>query len=264
MQSLAKFMINPMIYTFIGLFYILFKLKRQRRLVVVMTIYLYLVSIPLTGNLFWSAWETNDSYRQDKVYDASIVLGGRVDHNWYFKQKKYTNLPFDMSIYFQFNKESERIYAGIEFVKSGNAKNFLYSNFSPTINLNGGYESFNVSKLVRRFVVLNGVPEKNVIIYGNGVSNTVDEAVQFKVYSDRNNVAEILLITSGSHMRRAKALFRKQEITFDTFSVMRVIPIKHQLKNFKNFIPSHDGTKLTKSSLYELVGYIGYFLLGDL
>ena len=169
-----------------------------------------------------------------------------------------------MSNYFQFNKESERIYAGIEFVKSGNAKNFLYSNFSPTINLNGGYESFNVSKLVRRFVVLNGVPEKNVIIYGNGVRNTVDEAVQFKVYSDRNNVAEILLITSGSHMRRAKALFRKQEITFDTFSVMRVIPIKHQLKNFKNFIPSHDGIKLTKSSLYELVGYIGYFLLGDL
>ena len=69
-----------------------------------------------------------------------------------------------------------------------------------------------------------------MIIYGNGVSNTVDEAVQFKVYSDRNNVAEILLITSGSHTRRAKALFRKQEITFDTFSVMRVIQSSINLK----------------------------------
>ena len=264
MQSLAKFMTNPMIYIFFGLLYIFLKLKRQRRLVAAMIIYVYVVSIPLTGCLCWSIWKINDSFKQDKVYDVAIVLAGSVDHNWYFKQKKYASLPFDISNYFQFNKESERIYAGIEFVKSGNAKFFLHSNFIPKANVNGLYESFNVSELVQRFAILKGVPEKNVIIYGNEVGSTVDEAVQFKIFSENNRVVEILLITSESHMRRAKAIFRKQEITFDSFSVTRMIPIVHQFKNFKNFIPSYEGIRLTKSFLYELFGYIGYFLIGDL
>ena len=171
---------------------------------------------------------------------------------------------FEPDHYFRFNRHAERIYAGIEFVKSGQAKLFLYGKWVPGIFFQDRYESFNTSKLVKKFALQNGVPEEKFIIYGQGVNRTLDEAMQLKSFAEENSIQDLLLVTSESHMRRAAALFRNQGLSPDLYSVLRTPSLEVALPKLKNYVPSHTGLKSSMGCLYELVGYLGYFFKGDI
>ena len=253
-----------MLYLFSGLLWLIIKLKKQRKLVLVVTLYFYLVSIPITGTLFWSVWNKEDTFKTEKVYDGVVVLTGGVDYNWYIEERVYRNLLFDPEQYFHFNRHAERIYAGISFVQSGHAKKFLYGNWVPRIFIQNRYESFNTSKLVKKYALQNGVPKGKFIIYGEGVKRTLDEARQMKTFSEKNSIRDILLVTSESHMRRASALFRKQGLLPDLYSVVKTPSDLVKLKKLRYYVPSHTGLKSSMGCLYELVGYIGYFIKGDI
>jgi len=256
-------LINPLLYLFAGLLWLMIKLKGQRKLVFAITLYFYLVSIPITGILFWSVWKTEDTFKPEKLYDGVVVLTGGVDYNWYIEERVYRKLLFEPEQYFHFNRHSERIYSGIEFVKSGRAKIFLYGSWIPRVFIQDRYESFNTSELVKKFALQHGVPEEKFIIYGEGVKRTLDEARQLKTYAVKNSIRDILLVTSESHMRRAAALFKKQGLSPDLYSVVKT-PSVLVLNKFKNYVPSHTGLKSSMGCLYELVGYLGYFFKGDL
>ena len=257
-------MINPLLALFAGLLWLMIKLKGQRKLVIAITLYLYLVSIPITGALFWSGWKTENTFKPEKVYDGVVVLTGGVDYNWYIDERVYRKLLFEPEQYFRFTHHAERIYAGIEFVKSGQAKLFLYGKWIPRIFIQDRYESFNTSELVKKFALQHGVPEEKFIIYGQGVERTLDEAMQLKSFAEKNSIQDILLVTSESHMRRAAALFRNQGLSPDLYSVLRTPSILVTLTKLKNYVPSPRGLKSTMGCLYELVGYLGYFIMGDI
>ena len=239
------------------------KLKGQTKLVIAITLYLYLVSIPITGALFWSGWKTENTLKPEKVYDGVVVLTGGVDYNLYINERVNRKSLYDPEQYFRFNRHAERIYAGIEFVKSGQAKLFLYGKWVPRILIQDRYESFNTSELVKKFALQNGVPEKKFVIYGQGVNRTLDEAMQLKSFTEENSIHDLLLVTSESHMRRAAALFRNQGLFPDLYSVLRTPSIQATLTKLKNYVPSPKGLKSTMGCLYELVGYLGYFIMGD-
>lgn len=261
-----KFLINPLLYLFAGLFWLLIRLKRQRKLVTFIIIYTYLVGIPFTGLLFWSVWKTDNTYKPKEEYDAVVVLTGSVEYRWYIEEMVNRNMVFEPEQYFRFNPHAERIFAGIEFVKSGNAKVFLYGKWIPRIyyKKTNRYESFNCSELVKKFVIQHGVPEKKFIVYGDGVNRTLDEAVQLKAFSEKNLIQDILLVTSEHHMRRAAAIFKNKGLVPDLYSVMRTPLLSTELRNLKNFVPSPLGFKSSMGCLYELVGYLGYFIKGDI
>ncbi len=187
-----------------------------------------------------------------------------VDNNWYINENVYRNLLFDPEKYFQFNRHAVRIYAGIEFVRSGLAKRFLYGNWKPRVFIENSYESFNSSEMVKKFAINNGLTEEEFIIYGHGVKRTLDEARQMKVFAEKNSMGDILLVTSESHMKRAAALFNKQGLSPDFYSVLKTPPMSGEIKNLKNYVPSPQGLKIAKGALYELVGYIGYFITGNI
>ena len=65
-------------------------------------------------------------------------------------------------------------------------------------------------------------------------------------------------------MRRAAALFKKQGLSPDLYSVVKTPSVLVKLKKLKNYVPSHTGLKSSMGYLYELVGYLGYFFKGDL
>jgi uncharacterized SAM-binding protein YcdF (DUF218 family) len=239
------------------------KLKGQTKLVIAITLYLYLVSIPITGALFWSGWKTKNTLKPEKVYDGIVVLTGGVDYNLYINERVNRKSLYDPEQYFRFNRHAERIYAGIEFVISGQAKLFLYGKWVPRILIQDRYESFNTSELVKKFALQNGVPEEKFVIYGQGVNRTLDEAKQLKSFAEENSIHDLLLVTSESHMRRAAALFRNQGLFPDLYSVLRTPSIQATLTKLKNYVPSPKGLKSTMGCLYELVGYLGYFIMGD-
>ena len=214
--------------------------------------------------LFWSIWNKDDTFKPENVYDGVVVLTGGVDYNWYIEERVNQKLFFDPEQYFRFNPASERIYAGIEFIKSGHAKNFLYGKWVPRIFIQDRYESFNTSELVKKFALQNGVPEEKFIIYGEEVKRTVDEARQMKMFLEKKLIQDILLVTSESHMRRAAALFKNQGLSPDLYSVLKTTSILRNLMKLKNYVPSPKGLKSNMGCLYELVGYLGYMIKGDI
>ena len=240
------------------------KLKGQTKLVIAITLYLYLVSIPITGALFWSGWKTKNTLKPEKVYDGIVVLTGGVDYNLYINERVNRKSLYDPEQYFRFNRHAERIYAGIEFVKSGQAKLFLYGKWIPQIFIQDRYESFNTSDLVKKFALQHCVLEEKFIIYGQGVERTLDEAIQLKSFAETNSIQDILLVTSESHMRRAAALFRNQGLSPDIYSVLRTPSYVVALQKLNNYVPSPYGLKSTMGCIYELVGYLGYFIMGDI
>ena len=263
-QTIAKFLINPILYIFIGLIWLIIKLKSQRKYIILLTIYLYITGIPLTGELFSSVWKLNNTFQPDKVYDAVLVLTGAIDYDWYINKKVDDSLVFDFKSYYKFTGAEERIFTGIEFVRMGKAKTLLYGKWTPTISINGKYDSLNCSELIKKFAMENGVSEEKFIIYGKNIRRTIDEANQLKEFLIQHPIKNILLVTSEIHMRRANAIFNKKEIYPDLYSVSRTAPIYKKIFKVKNYIPSPLGFTLSMNSLYELVGFCGYLIKDDI
>jgi len=259
LQELVKFFINPVLQFFLLILIFIIK-KRPNRIFIGFVLYFYIVSIPITGILFHYVWKLEDSYNANKRYDCVIVLTGGVSHQWYLQESVSETLPFNFENYFMFNHAAERFFKGIDLVNSGQVKQLFYGNYVPKSKLG----SFDTSELVKRFAMQNGLSENQFIIYGNSVKNTLDEASQFKEHIKNKSLENILLITSESHMRRARGLFNNQSIFFDTYSVQKRELFNKNMFMIKNYVPSIRGLRLTKSSFYEFFGFFGYLFTGKL
>jgi uncharacterized SAM-binding protein YcdF (DUF218 family) len=248
MQDVAKFLINPLPYVWIGLLVLLFSPRRYRRnLLLILTIYFYVVSVPITVYIFNRAWSIEDTFVPDKSYDAVVVLSGVADPSWYITSDY--NRPESR---FRFNENINRLMAGIGFVESGKAPLLLLGGFK--IN------SFNEATILREFAIQHGLRDDQIRIYGE-VNRTIDEAKRLKEFTEENSIQNLLLVTSALHMRRSLAIFNKQGLTPNTYSVNRK---DGQKIGWSHFIPSPGGAGATYNSLYELVGYMGYYVTGDL
>ena len=260
LQDIAKFLINPFLYLFFSLVLLLTIKKSNRLLIIIITVYFYIISIPLTGNLFSNIWKIDDTYDSSVNYDAVVVLGGIVDYQWYINEKVYKRLLYNPNNYYRFNSAADRILAGIGFVKSGHARMFLYGDIVQDIYVLDRLESFNTGNLVKEFVIKQGIAEEKIKLYGKNIKRTLDEANGLKDFIKNNPMEKLLVITTESHMRRAFAMFNNKGLSPDIFSVH-----KTTLKlKWKYFIPSPHGAGYTMGCLYELIGFIGYFIRGDI
>ena len=260
LQDIAKFLINPFLYLFFGLALLLILRKSNRILMIIITIYFYIICIPLTGILFSNIWKIDDTYDSSINYDAVVVLGGIVDYRWYINERVFKRLLYEPKNYYRFNSAVDRILAGIGFVKSGHARMFLYGNIKQDIYVLDRFESFNAGSLVKEFVLEQGIAEEKIKLYGNNIKRTLDEVNGLKDWIKNNPMEKLLLITSELHMPRASAMFNNKGLSLDIFSVH-----KTTLKlKWKYFIPSPYGAKYTMECLYELAGFFGYFIRGDI
>lgn len=247
MQDVAKFLINPLLYVWIGLLVLLFSPRRYRRnLLLILTIYFYVISIPITAYFFNREWSIEDTFAPDKSYDAVVVLSGVADHSWYI-----TSDYNQAEARFRFGENINRLMAGIGFVESGKA---------PLLLLGGlKINSFNEATILREFAIQHGLRDDQIQVYGE-VNRTIDEAKRLKGFTEENSIQNLLLVTSALHMRRAVAIFNKQGLTPDIYSVNKR---GSQKVSWSHFIPSPGGVGATLGCLYELVGYIGYYVTGD-
>ena len=128
----------------------------------------------------------------------------------------------------------------------------------------GGLLLLYIAYKLYKDVIKNGISDDRFIIYGDNIKRTLDEAVEFKKFLENYDMKDILLVTSELHMRRAYKLFNAKGIELDRYSVEVMDNSIKKIVNIKNFIPNQDGIKMTKNILYELFGYIGYWLKGNL
>ncbi len=207
----------------------------------------YCICIGFSGLTLSSLWKVNDSYNENVIYDAAIILVPVICPG-------DTKPIGDAGYNFKFSSTTNRLSAGIAFVKSGHAKSLLFGNWPA--------KKYDEGAVIRKFAEYQGLKEDEIKIYGD-IRRTLDEVNGVKIFLEKNKYKNLLLITSEMHMRRALALFNRVGIFPDTYSVEKD---SYEVKNvaWNDFIPTFIGVKRVEGFLYELFAYVGYYLKGNL
>ncbi len=192
-------------------------------------------------------WEIHGKpINQVKNYDVGIVLTGMAEYNNDLKL---------LSI----RRGADRIWQAISLYHSGKIKKILISGDNGYISDRGLHEA----KQLKEVLVLWKIPEKDIIAE-NFSRNTYENAVESKKILDRSypHFKQILLITSGKHMRRALACFDKVGLSCDTYSTdLFTGPSdtyfwdQYLIPDVSNFVEWH-------ALLKEIVGFMVYDLTG--
>jgi uncharacterized SAM-binding protein YcdF (DUF218 family) len=243
-QDIAKFLTNPLLYIWIGLLVSLYKFSENRRRLIALNIMFYCLCIGFTGSTLMSLWKVDDRYDKNIKYDAAIMLTGVI--------KPGDSISIGDTDYdFRFTSVSKRLIAGIGFVKTGHAKSLLFGNCLT--------KNYDEGPIIRKFAEFQGLKEDEIKIYGD-IRKTVDEVNGVKKFLEENKYKNVILITSEMHMRRALAMFNKVGIFPDLYSVDK----GNFEINWKHFLPTVGGASRIKAFLYELFGYVGYYLKGNI
>ena len=248
-QDIAKFLINPFIPLFVLLVIQLFRKKRGKRLLFVLFLYVYLISIPATSKFIIPFWLLEDTFDDSETYDAVVVLSGFSDSKWYLARE---NKPVLLKYYYRLNQNADRIITGAELLLTGHAGQLLIAD---PYYFNG----FSEAQLVKKFLEVHDIPPEQIVVYGE-VENTLEEAQKVKQYINQNRINKIVLVTSALHMRRAVALFNKQGLSPAYLSVLR----PNTSLILQDFIPTTSGMRQFHGISYEVVGYVGYWMLSKI
>ena len=243
-QNIAKFLTNPLLFVWIGLLVSLYKSKENRRRLIILNIMFYCLSVGFTGSVLSYLWKVDDEYNENIIYDAAIILTGVIGPG-------DSTLIGDTDYDFSLSHVSKRLIAGIGFVKSGHAKSLIFGNW-----VTRGY---NEGPLIRKFAEYQGLKEDEIRIYGD-IGRTLDEANGVKIFLDAREYTNVILITSEMHMRRALGLFNKAGVFPDSYSVEK----QNKRIRWKDFIPTVSGAAKVQGFFYELFGYVGYYLKGNI
>ena len=243
-QYIAKFLTNPLLYIWIGLLVSLYKFRGNRRRLIILNIMFYCLCIGFSGLTLSSLWKVDDNYNENIIYDAAIILTGVISPG---DSISIGDTDYD----FSFSSVSKRLIAGIGFVKTGHAKSLLFGNWLA--------EDYDEGPIIRKFAESQGLKEDEIRIYGD-IRRTLDEANGVKEFLEENKYKNVILITSEMHMRRSLAMFNKVGIFPDSYSVSKRC---HNI-SWKDFIPTAGGARRVEHFFYELFGYVGYYLKGNL
>jgi len=241
-----EYFINPFIYVFAFSLVFLFFRRVHKKSLILIIVFFYLISTPLTYNLIVRAWNIEDTKEFTSPYEIAVVSSGVVDHNWYrLKRSQYPGVE-----YVALNQNKERLFAGIHLLQSQMVKQLYFGDLS--------VGTFSETEVVRNVVLSQGIEGDRFVVFGE-VNSSRDEAEKFRSYFSGVSPKRFLLITSAIHMRRALDAFHKQGLYPDTYSVNRT----SKKITLKTFLPSHGGARANKILLYEVSGWLAYYFRGD-
>ena len=115
----------------------------------------------------------------------------------------------------QFHSATDRLMAGIKLYKTGRAKKLMIVSGSGKIMNPEEREAL----FVKDYLLSIGIPEKDLMIESES-KNTYENAVNStKILNEKYPKGKFILITSATHMPRAKRCFNKVGLTVTPFSV---------------------------------------------
>jgi uncharacterized SAM-binding protein YcdF (DUF218 family) len=181
------------------------------------------------------------------TYDVGIVLGGMFCYNNDIKEISTL-------------RSADRIWQALNLYHQGKIKKILISGDDGNIFDQGLDEAKQLKEVLLKWKI----PKEDILV--EDVSrNTFENAVETKKLLKKHpELKRKLLITSGSHMRRAKAIFDHQKIFTHTFST------NMQTGNSRNynfellFIPTLNNMDAWDKLTKEIIGYFVYDITGRL
>jgi uncharacterized SAM-binding protein YcdF (DUF218 family) len=245
------FLISPLFWWCILLllaFYSSPSLRRKRFRFIAITWFLFFSNtfIFLEFERLWEIPSQKINTIQRK-YDVGIVLGGMANYN---------NDLNRLTIH----EGTDRIWHTITLYKKGIIQKILISGKNGFIDDN----KLNEAQQFKKDLTIWGIPETDIILEDQS-KNTYENALfTKKILQNQDSIKSILLITSSEHMRRAQACFKKQNISFDTFTTNNYNG-KNRYWSFDHLlIPSFDTFIRWNSLTKEWIGYITYKLTGKI
>jgi uncharacterized SAM-binding protein YcdF (DUF218 family) len=193
---------------------------------------------------FMRSWETT-AVRDDKIgnHDVGIVLGGM--------------LSYDMrNDRVQFHRQGDRLFQAIRLYRQGRIRKILVTSGNGFLT-----DQLPESPIAVRYLKEIGIPEGDVIVE-DASRNTHENAKYSKPLLD--SIApggKYLLITSGIHMKRAMACFKREGLQCQPFSADRYCgPRKFMADHM--FLPNSAALWQWNAFLHEVIGYVMYRMAG--
>ncbi len=208
---------------------------------------LLLFSLPTPIKFLMSLWETPGvKIEQVGNYELGVVLSGMVEYN---------NDLDRLSV----RRGADRIWQTLNLYKSGKIKKILISGGSGYV-LKKGLDEANQLK---ETLVLWGIPAEDIV--SESLSKNTHENALFTAnyLKEKNWTGKFLLITSGMHVKRAGACYKKQKLNFDVFSTDHYIE-RTSTFTLDQLLPSIQSFVAWEVFLKEFTGYYVYKLQGYL
>lgn len=218
----------------------------KRRLFITALASLLFCSNEFISNEVMRLWELPPTPFSEikKTYEVGILLTGVTKSNFN---------PTDR-IYFQ--RSSDRVTHTLQLYKLGLIRKILISGGSGTISKRTK-EADELSLVLQ----MMGVPKEDLLIE-NQSDNTYQSAVAVKeMIGNTYSSSDCLLITSGYHMRRSRACFKKAGYDMDTFSV-DFLSSRRSFSPDVLLIPKIESLFNWQVLMKEWVGLIAYKMAG--
>jgi len=240
---------TPIVWVFGLLLFALFakSSRKKKKFLLSAIIVFYVFSNPFLFNEAIGHWEIPPkNIPKNEKYEAAIVLGGFSSYD----------TDFDRII---FRGATDRLMQALELYKLKKVKKLAIIGGSGSILR----QEIKEGLITEKYLLNIGIPKRDLLIESES-KNTHENAINTaKLLDERNMSKKILLVTSASHMRRARACFQKAGIEVETYSTDRrslsrsfvpdflLIPSTQTLKNWDMLIK-----EITGFAVYKMLGYV--------
>ncbi len=247
LSKILGILLNPLIWFFFFFLWAIItgKHKIKRRLLLLSIFILYFFSNSFIFDECMRKWEAETVSRDSLAhYKYGIVPGGMASFD-----QKHQRINFDRS--------TDRLLQALDLYHKGYIDKIVISSGSGSL-LN---QDIKEADFLKHYLLLTGFPEKDLIIE-NQSRNTFENAKNtHQKLKDASYSSCILLITSASHMRRAKACFERQGFEVKAYPTDRYAgPRKWNLGHL--LIPYPSTLYKWNFLIHEITGIIAYKLVG--
>ncbi|MBE51400.1 MAG: hypothetical protein CMP51_06905 [Flavobacteriales bacterium] len=238
-SKVFSFIIKPTFWILILLICCLIIKKRRKRIILLTLIVFYILTNNFIVDFIYKSWEL-EKFTLKSKFDIGIVLGGVSDYN-------KSDDTYNFNEYADRLMEAERLY-------HENIINKILLSGGNGMLINNGY---NEANSMREYLLKKNISANDIIIE-NKSRNTKENAIfTSKILKEKYNNNTILLITSSSHMRRAKLSFEKCNINVVPF---QTDCINHEKNTNISYLIMPDVHALKKWEIIikEIIGYCVY------
>ncbi|MCK6617449.1 MAG: YdcF family protein [Cyclobacteriaceae bacterium] len=155
-----------------------------------------------------------------------------------------------------FEHGADRVVHAVDLYKRGMLKKIIVSGGTGRLFTKSRKEADEIGKAL----VLMGVPADSLVIE-NESRNTYESAVHVKRMLPADTTEGIVLITSGFHMRRSLACFRKAGLNVTPFSTDFYTHPRYYTLDVL-FLPKVDALLIWSKLFKEWTGFVAYWLAG--
>lgn len=189
-------------------------------------------------------WEFSLPNSVENLPKTGVVLGGMTS--------------FDVSNnVIQFHAGSDRLWQGVKLLRCDKLQKLVISGGAGSVLHQDLKEADHIKAYLQDIDIAD-----STFYFENQSKNTYENAINTKTLFEQNRwPLHITLITSSSHMRRAKACFEKQGFTVFAYVTNRNSgPRKFEFDHV--ILPSVEALAGWNGQIHEIIGYITYQLLG--